>query len=154
MLSYDKASLSESVCFLKHIFFRWNWNNAYQYFYSFLDCISWNVIQNLNTVHSLIPSPGAENRPNTFYFGYLGDDVDACAAACASEPACTVTGNLLTMQIYSSFFLRFKQHVCKKYIFDLICSHSHSIKPRLTTVFEDSATEEVILTIVELTNKI
>ena len=54
-------------------------------------CETWSTLANTNTVHSLISGgPGTDNRPNTFYFGYYGDDVEGCATACAAEWECKV----------------------------------------------------------------
>ena len=42
-----------------------------------------------NTVGGLVTGGATwENRPQIFYFGNLGDDVEACHMACAAEADC------------------------------------------------------------------
>ena len=39
-------------------------------------------------MYFLISQPGEDNLPHIFYFGYFGNDVDRCEAACAGHPSC------------------------------------------------------------------
>ena len=54
------------------------------------DCWEWRHEVDENAVHGLITTPQADDRPNTFYFGQLDDDWEACAAQCAAETQCHV----------------------------------------------------------------
>ena len=64
----------------------------------------WNQYSERNAVYGMVPGPRQESRPNTFYFGDLGDDVEACAAACARESNCKV---ILTQPLHhnASYFI-------------------------------------------------
>ena len=41
-----------------------------------------------NTIHSMVDVPPHEERPYSFYFGFVGDDVDKCRRLCEVERDC------------------------------------------------------------------
>ena len=52
----------------------------------------WESYIDHNAVAGLVPGAGNDDRPNVYYFGYMGDDVEACKSACAAEAQCAVRG--------------------------------------------------------------
>ena len=50
----------------------------------------WDHYTDMNAVNGLVTSVRTQDRPNSFYFGDMGDDVEACAGACARESNCHV----------------------------------------------------------------
>ncbi|XP_078665799.1 uncharacterized protein LOC144908144 [Branchiostoma floridae x Branchiostoma belcheri] len=67
------------------------------------DCVDYRLSvekfcwkKHLNKANTLSSNPSYEDRPNLFYFGYFGDNEDACARACAQEPLCMTYTLVLT----------------------------------------------------------
>ena len=65
---------------------------------------------NKNYMFEKIQTPGSDDRPDTFYFGDFGDDVDRCEAACKDEPDCVAytlfkVGSMLRHRDYVTSYL-------------------------------------------------
>ena len=62
----------------------------------------WESHTNSNAVHGLVVTPLSENRPDVYYFGIMGDDVNACKSACAAESNCMV--GILSVNVINFFY--------------------------------------------------
>ena len=75
------------------------------------DCYTWNDQPNVNAIWGLVPSPGQESRPHTFYFGQFGSDWQQCKQACEAESNCYVRHTTSPSYTFPSFFTSL--HACR-----------------------------------------